>query len=311
MPTATTISVVLETDSTHPYDNIKIGDCLEAVARQTYPRELTELIVVDGGKVEGLEEVVKPLFPSAIIFKLPGGTKFEMKNLGMKAATGEIVAFVDGDCAPPPDWLSWVVRELAQALPEVAGVQGITVLTDGFLAREISALFYGVRSDGSGRYTARLVTDNCAFRREIARRFTFEHTDFSTVVDTLFLRRLEQAGYRMRLCENLRMDHSFPGATWEGVRWFFARAYGVGYYMVKGRQLEPDLRGSWLVRWGGVGWPLLALGKFLLDLHQVWQNRRRLKVRPLVAFLPTVLYEAVLFLGGVAALLRFPPPRWS
>ncbi len=306
-----TVSVVLETDSIHPYDDIKITDCLEALARQTYPRELTELIVVDGGKLERLDEMVKSVFPSAVILKLPGGAKFEMKNLGMNAATRDIVAFVDADCAPPPEWLSVVVGTLAEAPPDVAGVQGVTVLTKRFLAREISALFYGVRTDGSGHYATRLVTDNCAFRREITRRFSFEHASFSTVVDTLFLRRLTRAGYRLLFCEDLRMAHSFPGLGWDGVRWFFARAYGVGYYMVKGRQAEPDLRGSRFVRWGIIGWPPLALGKFILDLRQVRQNRRRLNARLLVAFPVAVLYETALFAGGVAALLRLSPPRWS
>lgn len=58
----TTVSVVLETDSVHHYDDIRITDCLEALARQTYSRELIELIVVDGGKVERLEEMIKPVF---------------------------------------------------------------------------------------------------------------------------------------------------------------------------------------------------------------------------------------------------------
>lgn len=307
----TTVSVVLETDSVTPYDDITLSDCVAAVARQTYPRELTEIIVVDGGKAAMVDEIVTRTLPSARIFKLPGGTKFEQKNLGMKAATGEIVAFVDGDCAPSPDWLASIVRALAEAPAEVAGVQGVTVLTDGFLARELSALLYGVRRAGDGRHSARLVTDNCAFRRDVARRFTFEYASFSTVVDTLFLHRLKRAGYEMLFCEHIRMAHSFPRDPWARARWFFGRAYGVGYYMVKARQLEPDLRGSTLIRGGGLGWPLLALGKALLDLHQVWSNRHRLRASPLAVLPALALYEVTLFLGGASALCGRPAPRRS
>jgi len=305
-----TVSVLVETDSVHDYDDITIADCLDAVARQTYPRELIEVIAVDGGKTRSLDTLVRRRFPSAQVLSLPGGTKFEQKNLAMKAASGDIVAFLDGDCAPPPDWLATMVRELDAAPADVAGVQGITVLTRGWLAPELSALFYGPRRRHDGRAT-RLVTDNCGFRRAIARQFQFEHAGFSTVVDTLYLRRLERAGYRVVLCEDLRMAHSFPATIRDRLGWFFKRAYGVGYYMVKTRQIEPDLRGSALVRGAGLGWPLLAVGKCAVDLKQVWQNRRRLGASFVAALPLTLVYETALFVGGLAALARVPPPRWS
>jgi len=302
------VSVVLETDSVEGYDVITIRDCLDALARQSYPRELIEVVVVDGGKVAGLESIVGEVFPAAVIVKLPGGRKFEQKNAGMKVATGDIVAFLDSDCAPARDWLSTVVRELAKAPPEVAGVQGITVLSDGFLSRELSAFFYGTRTGADDRHSARLLTDNCALRREIAQRFAFEHASFSTVADSLLLKRLTRDGYRILLCDEIRMVHSYPDSAWDRLRWVLTRAYGVGYYMVKARQLHGDLPGASLVRWGGIGWPALAVGKFFIDFGQVWANRRRVGARPLAA-LPALLgYEIVLFLGGLGALLRLPPP---
>ena len=306
----TTVSIVLETDSVNVYDDITFTDCLAALARQSYPRELLELIVVDGGKVPALEEAVARVFPSAVVLDLPDGTKFEQKNVGMRAAKGEIVVFVDADCALAPEWLAIAVRELSQADAEVIGVQGITCLTNGFLSREISAFFYGTRSRrGDGR-SGRLMTDNLALRRDPLQRFGFEHAEFSTVVDTLLLRRLTDAGYRILLCEDLRVFHSYPSG-WEGVKWFLARAYGVGYYMVRGRQLEPALSGSALVRWGGLGWPFLAAGKCAVDLGQVMANRRALGARRLAVLPVLVVYEITLFIGGIGALLRLSAPRWA
>jgi glycosyltransferase involved in cell wall biosynthesis len=310
--TTITISVVIETDSIHDYDDITIADCIRAITRQTYPADQFQVIAVDGGKAPALRDLVLTAFPTATVLALPGGTKFEQKNLGASVATGEILAFVDGDCAPPADWLATIARELGNAPPNVAGVQGITRLTDGWLAPEVSALFYGVRRRNGTLWAGRLVTDNCGFRRDVFRRFAFEHPGFSTVVDTLLLRRLERAGYRMLVCEDLRMSHSFPGlATRDGLGWFFGRAYGVGYYMVRMRQIEPDLRGSALVRRAGLGWPLLFLGKCVMDLRQVWENRSRLHARFIPALPLAAIYETALFIGGVAAILRVPPPRWS
>jgi glycosyltransferase involved in cell wall biosynthesis len=306
------ISVVIETDSIHDYDDIKIEACLKAVADQTYPREQMEYVLVDGGKVPNLDEIVARILPTARILKLPESTKFQQKNLGIKSATGEIIAFIDGDCAAPSDWIERIAFELSEAAPEVAGLQGITVLTKRALSKEISALFYGPRKDGDQNHSARLVTDNCAFRREALTRFGFEHSEFSTVSDTLLLLRLRKAGYRMLISEGLRMNHSFPGFNRHGIGWFFGRAYGVGYYMVKARQVEPDLRGSSLVRFaGGIGWPLLAAAKWILDIRQILQNRRRLQARLWAALPLTVFYHPTLFFGGLASLLRFPAPKWQ
>jgi hypothetical protein len=55
------------------------------------------------GASPALRDLVLAAFPSATVLALPGGTKFEQKNLGASVATAEILAFVDGDCVPPAD----------------------------------------------------------------------------------------------------------------------------------------------------------------------------------------------------------------
>jgi len=307
----TTVSVVLETDSAHPFDNITTTDCLAALAGQDYPPQLVEVIVVDGGKVPGLAALVLARFPSAVIIACAGGTKFEQKNLGMKAARGDIVALLDADCAAPPDWIATIVNALEPAPPEVAGVQGVTDLSRGFLSREVSALLYGIRRGAHADDAGRLVTDNLAFRRQVIHRFAFEHPSFGTAVDSLLLRRLNRAGYRVLISERLRMVHSYPGTARVGIPWFFLRAWAVGYFMVRTRQLEPDLPGSAMVRAAGLGWPLVVGVKLLRDLAQVWQHRRRAGARFAAALPLVIAFEATLFIGGIAALLRLPAPHVS
>src|SRR5512144_3271408 len=199
---AARVSVVLETDSVHPTDDVSIADCIASLVRQDYRRALCEVIAVDGGKVPGFRALLTRTFPSATVLPCPGGTKFEQKNVGMKAASGDIVALLDGDCAAPPDWISTIVRALEAAPPDVVGVQGVTELSPGALSREVSAVLYGMRGHTDAR---RLLTDNLAFRRETIRAFGFEHPAFSTVVDSLLLTRLRRAGFRVALCEELRM----------------------------------------------------------------------------------------------------------
>lgn len=305
----TTVSVVIETDGLDGPGPGTLTDCLDAVARQTYPAELIEVMVVDGGKVQDLASIVRTRFPAAVILPSAGASRFEQKNIGMRAARGDIIALVDSDGVAAADWIALIVGTLARAPAQVAGVQGVTVLTGGPLSRELSAFFYGTRAARDGSHCARLLTGNCALRRDIAQRFTFDHAGFSSGADSLLLRRLTRDGYRILLCEKIRMYHRLPASARDLLRWVVLRAYGVGYNMVRVRQVSPDLPGGALVRWGVVGWPVLALGKSLLDVGQVWENRHRVNARPVVALAPLLAFETALFLGGMAALLRLSPPR--
>lgn len=303
-----TVSVVIETDGLDGPGPGTLTDCIDAVASQTYPAGLIEVIVVDGGKVQGLASIVRATLPAAVILPATGASRFEQKNIGMGAARGDIITLLDSDGVAAPDWIALVVGALALAPAQVAGVQGVTVLTGAPLSRELSAFFYGPRAARHGNRCARLLTGNCGLRRDIARRFTFDHASFSTGADTLLLRRLTRDGYRILLCEKMRMYHRLPASPQALLRWVLLRAYGVGYNMVSVRQVRPDLPGGGLVRWGVVGWPVLALAKSLLDLRQVWENRHRVNARPVVALAPLLAFETALFLGGMAALLRLPPP---
>jgi hypothetical protein len=204
-----------------------------------------------------------------------------------------------------------VVEALASAPPDAAGVQGVTELCRGFLSREVGALLYGIRTVGRGGQAGRLVTDNLAFRGDVIRRFGFEHASFGTVVDSLLLQRLTDAGYHVLLCEGLRMRHSYP-RTWRvGVPWFLLRAWAVGYFMVRTRQLEPRFRGSALIRMAGLGWPVVVGAKLVRDLAQVWEHRRRVGARFALALPLALAFEVTLLSGGLAALLRLPAPKIS
>lgn len=109
----------------------------------------------------------------------------------------------------------------------------MTEFDRGFLSREVAALLYGIRPAGRRGDAGRLVTDNLAFRRDVFRRFAFEHASFGTVVDSLLFQRLTRAGYRVRLCDGLRMVTATPAACAGDCRGsFFAR-------------------GRWAISWSG------------------------------------------------------------
>lgn len=70
-----------------------------------------ETIAVDGGSRDASVEVAQELRFTKVI-ELPGANIPTCRNAGIRAAAGDWVAFVDGDCVLKPDWLTHAARLL-------------------------------------------------------------------------------------------------------------------------------------------------------------------------------------------------------
>lgn len=97
---------------------------LPAVMAQTYPIE--EVLIIDDGSPDNTLEVAaryrEGKYPLRIIRHDKNRGLAAARNTGVKAARTELVASLDADCVPAPDWL----EHLMQNLPgdRVAGVGG-------------------------------------------------------------------------------------------------------------------------------------------------------------------------------------------
>jgi len=85
----------------------QLATCLEAVARQDYPAERFEVIVVDDGSDVPPEELVAS-FREHIdvqLLKAQHAGPAAARNFGAKRACGDCLAFTDDDCRPERGWL--------------------------------------------------------------------------------------------------------------------------------------------------------------------------------------------------------------
>ena len=99
-----------------------LSRCLAGLARQDYPRQLTEILVVDNGSSQPLGDVVAR-WPSVRLVHEPQPGSYSARNRGLSLATGEFIAFTDADCVPSPGWLKEGLR-VAQAAPRAGIVVG-------------------------------------------------------------------------------------------------------------------------------------------------------------------------------------------
>lgn len=99
MPAATSISVIVPVLD----DAQRLGACLDGLLGQTGAVDL-EVVVVDNGSTDGSAEVAvrHPLSPRLVTEPRRGS--YAARNAGLAVARGDVVAFIDADCVPAPEW---------------------------------------------------------------------------------------------------------------------------------------------------------------------------------------------------------------
>ena len=99
--------------------------CLEGVCAMQYSD--FEVIVVNDGSTDGLAEIVRE-YPVKLIQSENKGLS-NARNVGLEAATGEIVAYIDDDACPTPYWLHFLVETFRTG--KFVGVGGPNIAPPG------------------------------------------------------------------------------------------------------------------------------------------------------------------------------------
>ena len=81
-----------------------LDDCLDSLGRLRYPD--FEVIVVNDGSSDATGDIARR-YPVSLI-EVPNGGLSAARNIGLSAATGEIVAYTDADVRVDPDWLTYL-----------------------------------------------------------------------------------------------------------------------------------------------------------------------------------------------------------
>lgn len=111
----------------HFQDLAGLDRCLTALKQQTYPSTDFEIIVADNGSPVGEAAVAECIAGRAKLVIASERGAGMARNAGAAAASGEILAFVDSDCVPDPEWLEAGMAAVANG--DIAGGQ-VRVLVD-------------------------------------------------------------------------------------------------------------------------------------------------------------------------------------
>lgn len=151
-----------------------LDECLNAIERQTYRN--FEVIVLDDVKTGK----VRPA---------------EKRNLGIKEAKGEILAFIDDDAYPDAHWLEFAVKYFGEESIGAVGGPGVTPPGDDYLAKIGGRIYDNLLVTGNYRYRYRaggvrrdcedFPSCNLFVRKELLERIGGYRTDFWPGEDTL------------------------------------------------------------------------------------------------------------------------------
>lgn len=94
-------------------DAQRLARCLDSLAKQNYPADRFEVIVVDNGSTDESAAVAEAR--GATVLCHPGLRVGALRNRGVAIARGSILAFVDSDHETPADWLGVGVSELVNS----------------------------------------------------------------------------------------------------------------------------------------------------------------------------------------------------
>ena len=91
-----------------------LPDLLNCLKAQTYPADLVEYLLVDNNSSDRTATILQQSSNQEINLRLLSETNIQSsyaaRNTGIKASTGEIIAFTDADCRPEPNWLEALIQ---------------------------------------------------------------------------------------------------------------------------------------------------------------------------------------------------------
>jgi GT2 family glycosyltransferase len=240
--------------------------CLESLRHIDYPRY--EVIVVDDGSSDGTAAVAAEFEWVRLISTENGGLS-RARNVGLEAARGDVVAYLDDDARPEASWLSHLVRALMDGPHVAVGGPNIAPPDDGVAADCVA--------NAPGGPTHVLLSDaeaehipgcNMAFRAESLRAIGGFDPTFRVAGDDVDVCwRLQEQGETIGFAPSAMVWHHRRPS----LRGFLRQQFGYG-------KAEALLERKWPERYnrrGHVTWAGRVYGNSLA----VTLNRRRTRIQ--------------------------------
>jgi len=179
-----------------------IKKCLESVSNQTFKDY--EIIVVDSSN-DNTPNIIKENFPNIKLIHLDNKTfPGAARNIGIKQARGEIIAFTDADCIVNKDWLENIFEQ--QKIHDIVG--GCAKNGNPGIISWISYLseFNNVLPTTKEKYTNHLPTCNISYKKDLFNDKSFPE-DFFAGEDRILNKSMIETGLKIFFTPKIKIKH--------------------------------------------------------------------------------------------------------
>ncbi len=214
-----------------------LPELLASLERQTLLPQ--EVIIVDASSTDGGRRLIETWWASKAwiggdcrVLPNPGRFPGAGRNVGIKAAKGEWIAFLDAGIDPQPNWLSalliYAEEHKAKAVFGVGRFCG-----HGAIARAVCALSYG-----EGAISQEGILPASLFHREVIEKVGLFSPDLLMQEDTQWRAKYKVVYGEALVNTNALVEyHHFPKSFADTVRkWFRSGTYAVRAGVHKGQQ---------------------------------------------------------------------------
>ena len=179
---------------------LTIEECIKSLLNLEYPEDKYEIIIVDNNSTDTTVEIVKK-YPVKLLHE-GKQSSYAARNLGIKNAKGEIVAFTDADCIVDKMWLEQLVENFKDKTTAGVGGEILAYNPKSIVER------YSVKSGSISQKIALeteivnlkvpfILTANAAYKKEILNEIGLFDDSFISGGDMDLAWRITLKGYRI------------------------------------------------------------------------------------------------------------------
>lgn len=176
-----------------------VGQSLDSLTHQTYPKDRLEVIVVDNNSTDNTADEAKKR--GAKVVSLESGLVGAVRNFGASNANGEILIFIDADCTVDCEWIERGVQ-LATRSPETT-FGGGCLLRPGANWLEKNWLL----GEGSKRVPKDLIGASIVIPKPVFQAIGGFEESISSGEDTALTNSLRSHGYKVEMTPDLSVVH--------------------------------------------------------------------------------------------------------
>ncbi|MDJ0691882.1 MAG: glycosyltransferase [Xenococcaceae cyanobacterium MO_188.B32] len=263
------VSVVIEGyNELHDLGTTK--DTLDALAKQDYPLNLIEVILVGtSAQVDVWEtQFSNTQFYAVKPFAADGINYYELKNICVNVSSGQIFAFTDSDVTPRKEWIKSGVEKIQEGADAVVGPSlfGNDALgADSVLMRVAASIAWGFvigkDKNTNNLIAANILSHNAIFNADSFRKFQFDANYGRTCSAVLLYKALIKSKRKVALSFSQQTVHSF---SWNW--WIFQYHRRIGYEVYQLRRLDDYYPNKWISKTKLLEPPLTLIWHVLLDI---------------------------------------------